>query len=96
MSDVLKIRKTDATASFFSLIFPRILKLRVEILLCNRINLKEDLTMFREIRTMEKITDSVEKKELNYKKIKPEEKMTIEEADVFWTEMFNQMAREVE
>lgn len=46
--------------------------------------------MFREIRRKERITENTRKEE-NYKNIKPETNMTVEEAVDFWTEVFNKV-----
>lgn len=52
--------------------------------------------MFREIRTSERITDTVEEKKdnLNFLKIKPEYDMTFEEAEAFWENEFKKIWEE--
>lgn len=49
--------------------------------------------MFREIRTFEKITDTIEEKK-NYLNIKPENEMTTAEVDDFWNAEFRKIWNE--
>ena len=49
--------------------------------------------MFREIRTVERITEEDERRkreQLNYLKIKPEKEMSMAEVESFWDQVFQQ------